>query len=511
MEKKYQVEKGTTVPFRNGADYCIGTGRMGLALQREYYEQLRLVQDEIGFSYIRGHGLFCDDMGIYQFRKEWKTGKPIVEYNFTYLDRVMDMYQELHIRPFLELGFMPKMMASGDQTIFYWEGNVTPPKDYSAWIALVQNTLRHLMERYGRKEVITWPIEVWNEPNLTSFWKDADMKEYLKLYKVTAQAVKAVDEGLKVGGPAICGVDDENWLKSFLTFVKKNNAPLDFITRHHYTSYMPKWDGHYGYIDLHEPEYAFGELERSREIVDSFPEFKGMEIHITEFNTSYIPECPLHDTNLNAAYVAHMLSRLGDKHASYSYWTFGDVFEEDGIPFTPFSGGFGLVANGLIKKPTYWTFAFFKKLKGDCIHRSDEAVVVKKPGDVFRGIAWNTDGYNTGEELDFTLEIPVKKGVPYCLLVKTVDEECCNPLKVWHDLGEPANPSKEQIAVLRESAKPLVTTTRLEEGTGVVTVSLHLKKNAVQYFELLPATIHSDAGYSYERTLEQKIADPTEE
>lgn len=510
MEKKYQVEKDAAVAFHNASDFCIGTGRMGLALQREYFEQLRMVQDEIGFSYIRGHGLFCDDMAIYQYRKDWKDGKVQIEYNFTYLDRVMDQYLELNIRPFLELGFMPKMMASGEQTVFYWKGNVTPPKDYSAWVALVQTTLRHLIDRYGREEVLTWPIEVWNEPNLGGFWKDADMQEYFKLYKITSEAVKAVDEGLKVGGPAICGVEDELWLRSFLEFVKDSHAPLDFITRHHYTSYAPEWDGHYGYINLHEPEYAFGQLERSRDIADSFPEFRGMDIHITEFNTSYIPQCPIHDTNLNAAYVAHMLSRLGDKHASYSYWTFGDVFEENGVAFTPFSGGFGLVANGLIPKPTFWTFAFFKKLKGECVHRSEEAVVVRKGENGYCGTVWNADGRNTGEELDFTIELPVEKGVPYCLMVKTVDEECCNPLKVWHDLGEPANPSKEELRLLRECAKPLLTTTRIEEKDGKVEVSLHLKKNAVQYFELIPAVIHSDAGYSYERTLQQMIEEPEE-
>lgn len=511
MEKQYKVAKDAKVSFYNASDYCVGTGRMGLALQREYFEQLRLVQEEIGFSYIRGHGLFCDDMGIYQHRKSWRDGKETIEYNFTYLDRVMDMYLELKIKPFLELGFMPNMMASGDQTVFYWKGNVTPPKEYSAWVTLVQTTLRHLIARYGREEVITWPIEVWNEPNLQTFWKDADREEYFKLYKFTSEAVKAVDEGLRVGGPAICGVEDELWLRTFLEFVRDNHAPLDFVTRHHYTSYAPDWNGHYGYINLHEPEYAFGQLERSRDIVDSFPEFAGMEIHITEFNTSYIPQCPIHDTNLNAAYVAHMLSRLGDKHTSYSYWTFGDVFEESGIAFTPFSGGFGLVANGLIPKPTFWTFAFFKKLTGECVLRSEEAVVMRKSGDEYCGVVWNADGRNTGETLDFQVELPVQEGVPYCLMVKTVDEECCNPLKVWHDLGEPANPSKRELSLLRECAKPLLTTCRLEEGKDTVTVTLKLKKNAVQYFELIPAVINSDTGYSYERTLEQAIEDPIEE
>ncbi|MGN1084486.1 MAG: xylan 1,4-beta-xylosidase [Lachnospiraceae bacterium] len=506
MERQYQVSKGTTVPFHNAVDFCIGTGRMGLALQKEYFEQLRYVQENIGFSYIRGHGLFCDDMAIYQSYED-KDGIRHTEYNFTYLDRVMDSYLSLNIRPFLELGFMPKKLASGEQTVFYWKGNVTPPKDYSAWVALVQATLKHLMERYGRKEVLTWPIEVWNEPNLRTFWKDADMPEYFKLYKITSEAVKAVDSELQVGGPAICGVEDELWLRSFLEFVRESHAPLDFITRHHYTSNVPQWDGHYGYIGLHEPEYAFGELERSRKIVDSFPEFRGMDIHITEFNTSYIPECPIHDTNLNAAYVAHMLSRLGDCHASYSYWTFGDVFEEGGVAFTPFSGGFGLVANGIIPKPTFWTFAFYKKLQGECIHRSDEAVVVRTENGAYRGVIWNADGRNTGEELNLLLELPADKDIPYCLAVKTVDEECCNPLKVWHDLGEPANPSKEALELLREAAKPLVTTERISAENGNVRLALRLKKNAVKYFELTPAVIKSDSGYSYERTLQQKIED----
>ena len=127
MEKKrYKIEEGAELPFQNHVDFCIGTGRMGLALQREYQEQLALVQEEIGFQHIRGHGLFCDDMAIYQelIRED---GTVCAEYNFTYLDLVMDSYRRLGLKPFLELGFMPEKLASGTQTVFYWKGNVTPP------------------------------------------------------------------------------------------------------------------------------------------------------------------------------------------------------------------------------------------------------------------------------------------------------------------------------------------------------------------------------------------------
>ena len=156
----YKITGKENINFNNNAFYCIGTGRMGLALQKQYYDQLKLVQDTIGFEHIRGHGLFSKDMFIYheydtaKWQMPWakmeETPTLTVEYNWTYLDMVMDSYKELKIRPFIELGFMPDQLSSGDQTIFYWQGNVTPPRNYDRWCDLVKATLLHLIKRYGR-------------------------------------------------------------------------------------------------------------------------------------------------------------------------------------------------------------------------------------------------------------------------------------------------------------------------------------------------------------------------
>jgi xylan 1,4-beta-xylosidase len=499
--KKYTIAPGAQVSFNNNVDYCVGTGRMGLALHKEYLEQLKLVQDKIGFKHIRGHGLFTDDMAIYQ-EYEDADGKTAVEYNFTYLDMVMDSYLEVGLRPFLELGFMPEKMASGDQTVFYWKGNVTPPKKYEAWTDMVVATLSHLKARYADDEVVTWPIEVWNEPNLESFWKDADMQEYFSLFKHTFLAIKEFDSRFRVGGPAVCGGTDALWVKAFLEFCKENHLVIDFVTRHHYTTYPPERIGHYCYIELHDPDQSLNDLAVTREIVDSFEEFKNLEIHITEFNTSYTPKAPVHDTNLNAAYIAYLISRMGDAHASYSYWTFGDIFEESGVPFTPFHGGFGLVADGLIPKPTFWTFQFFKQLQGSCVHRCKNAVIVKKQNGGYRGVAWNLDLKQEGKELSLSFELPAARSGAFCLMTKTVDEDCCNPLKLWHDMGEPSSLSKEQLSILREGSSPLVSTQRLTAVGETVDITLNLKKNAVVYFEIDPVKETGDRGYSYERVLQ---------
>lgn len=508
-EKRVVITEKSVAFFQNNVDYCIGTGRMGLALTQEYQEQLKLVQEEIGFRHIRGHGLFCDDMAIYQEYEE--DGETKVEYNYTYLDRVMDSYSKVGLKPFLELGFMPEKLASGTQTVFCWKGNTTPPRDYGQWCQMVQALLRHLMERYGADEVVQWPIEVWNEPNLCGFWENADMEEYFKLFHRTFEAVKGVDVRFRVGGPAVCGGTDEKWIRAFMEYCHENKIPVDFVTRHHYTIEQPVHEGHYAYSELMKPEDGFANLRSSRDIVDSFPEYRGLPIHITEFNTSYTPKGVIHDTNLNAAFIAHQLSRLGDVNESYSYWTFGDVFEELGVPFAPFHGGFGLVAEGCIPKPTFWTFAFYKKLQesgGSCVYKDDNLVVLKRRNGDYLGIAWNvaftednTGGQNGGGR---RIEIFLPAGKEeYCFLTKTVDEETCNPLKVWHDIGEPAHLTDMQKKLLRESARPYLWTERKRACDGRLCVELVLKKNAVVYFELNAGEVVSDRGYRYEKVVAQ--------
>lgn len=494
MKMKYDINLDHTLPFHNNVTYCVGTGRMGLALHREYWDQLAFVQKRIGFSYIRGHGLFCDDMAIYQEYKD-SEGNIKSEYNFTYLDRVIDSYLELQIRPFLELGFMPEKLASGTQTQFYWKGNVTPPKDYDRWCALVQATLKHLLSRYGETEVLSWPVEVWNEPNLKGFWEHADMPEYFKLYTRTAYAVKEVHPDFQVGGPAICGGNDEVWMRGFLTYCRENKVPLDFISRHHYTIHFPERDGHYDYADLQSSEYSFSTLKRCREIIGEFKEYENLPFYITEFNTAYVPNAPLHDTNQNAASLARILSEIGDYCTGYSYWTFGDVFEEQGVPFTPFYGGFGLLANNSIPKPTFWTFEFFKELTGKCVFRSEHGVVCEKEG-TLRGVLWNLSCETGTDSLTIELNLPVPSG-GYCCLQKIVDETTCNPQKVWHDLGEPANLTSSQTQLLQEAANPLILTERKTVSEDNLNIELTLSHDAVVYFEIFPSELTTDRGFRY--------------
>ena len=135
---------------------CVGTGRTREVLHADYRDSLALVQREIGFGAVRAHGIFHDDMGLVQrYTHDGRTG---TRYGYAYLDLVIDTWRQAGIKPFLELGFMPKDLASGSATVFWWLGNITPPASEDEWTDLVRNVLAHLIARYGIAEVRTWPI-----------------------------------------------------------------------------------------------------------------------------------------------------------------------------------------------------------------------------------------------------------------------------------------------------------------------------------------------------------------
>lgn len=188
---------------------------------------------------------------------------------------------------------MPEKLASGQQTIFCWKGNGTPPADPDRWAALVKATLSHLKECCGEGKVSAWPCEAWNEPNLACFRGNADKAACLRLYEVAARAVKEILPQMPVGGPAIGGDEGSRaWARDFLTFCREKQLPVDFVSRHACMGLTPFCRGRYLYPEMRTVEDILTELRVTREIIDSFPEYRGLPMHITEFNTSYNPSAP---------------------------------------------------------------------------------------------------------------------------------------------------------------------------------------------------------------------------
>lgn len=469
--------------------HCVGAGRFDLALRRDYQDSLALLQRDIGFRHVRQHGLFSDGAGVH--RPYEHGGSRRVLHAFTYVDQVLDAYLELGIRPFVELGFTPSGLASGDQTVFWWRGNVTPPSSTAEWVALVRGTVTHLVDRYGLDEVRGWPIEVWNEPDLKDFWQHADQDAYHDLYEATAGAVKDVDASLQVGGPAVSPGADDGWLPRFAEFVTGRGVPIDFLSRHAYTSGAAQ----------HVPFGVHQTLAPAATLLEQFAAprrqlagsaLAGLPVHITEFNSSYRPDNPVHDTALHAAYLAPVVATAGDLVDSFSYWTFCDVFEEAGVPASIFHGGFGLLTHRQIRKPTFHLYAFLARMGDQVLARGPDHLVTRDGAGRVTVLAWApVDHTGRGPAVAghrIRLSVPIGQSAATTAYVarSSVSEEAGNAWAAWREMGSPRSPGPRHLDALREAAEPARQHHAVPVVAGRADLDLILAAHEVTLVEVTP-------------------------
>ena len=146
------------------------------------------------------------------------------------MDKVFDALLRLGLRPFVELSTMPVALASGTATVFDWELNTTPPRDYAEWGQLVGAFARHCLDRYGLDEIAQWYYEVWNEPNI-NFWTGSQ-EDYWKLYDVSATGAQG-GQPAPPGGRA--GHGPGEWIPEMISHCSSKGVPLDFISTHIYS------------------------------------------------------------------------------------------------------------------------------------------------------------------------------------------------------------------------------------------------------------------------------------
>ena len=453
----FNKEKGVLNTMFNE---CVGAGRANEGLRADWQQQLAYVKKECGFRYIRFHGLLTDDMGVY---KEDKKGNP--EYNYMYVDVLFDYLQRIGMKPFVELGFMPNDLASGKETIFWWRGNVTPPKDYDKWAALIKNLVQHFTDRYGVDEVKTWYFEVWNEPNLSPGFWTGTQADYFKLYEYSVKAVKSINPAYRVGGPATAGAA---WEPELIDFCVKNNVPIDFISTHAYgvnQGYLDEY-GNSGTI-LAPQEFAVsGDVLQSRKEISESAK-PNLELHYTEWSASYTPSDPIHDSYHEAAYVLQKLKQVGNAAQSMSYWVFTDIFEESAPRFTPFHGGFGMLTIQGINKPVFYAYQFLNRLGNTELVNNDQTSWACKDDDGnIQVLAWDFTNTHPGDSVNnqvyYIRDLPSKSkgklkinidGVPegnYALKIYKVGYRSNDAYTSYYDLGRPNQLTKKQVEQIKE-------------------------------------------------------------
>jgi len=498
-------------PTSRMGEFCVGAGRANEGLRADWQRQLAEVKKECGFQYLRFHGLFTDDMGV--VLKD-KSGKLV--YNWQYVDELFDYMLSIDVKPFVELGFMPRAIASGDKTIFWWRGNVTPPRDYADWEALVKAAVTHWTDRYGENEVKSWFFEVWNEPKLTGVWigEELGMKgeewqefareQYFRLYDASAKAVKAVNAAYKVGGPATAG---NAWVPEMLDHCAKTGTPIDFVTTHHYcvlSGYLDEF-GTTGTVFSPDREAMIREVKGVRKEIAASA-FPTLPLYYTEWSSSYTPSDPIHDSYASAAFILSKLKGIGDAAQGMSYWTFTDIFEEAGPRDRVFHGGFGLINLQDIRKTSFYAYKFLHSLGGTELKNADpESWVTKNEQGGAQALFWdftilgpNEQGVNNQQF--YSRDLPAKDAAPVALSLKNLAPgkyrlvatragyRSGDAYTAYLDIGAPAELTRAQVTDVKKAAEvaPFLDETVTVAKDGAFARNFAMRQNDVILVTLEP-------------------------
>ncbi|HKY43595.1 MAG TPA: glycosyl hydrolase [Pyrinomonadaceae bacterium] len=467
-----------TIPLPHFWEHTVGSDHAPMALRADWQRDLKRAHEELGFRYVRFHGLLSDDMGMVV-----RENKKLF-YSFFNCDQVFDFLLSIGMKPFVELSFMPGPLASADRTVFKYKANITPPKDYKQWAALIERFVSHCVERYGESEISEWLFEVWNEPNLKIFWTGTQ-RDYFRLYRYTAEAIKNVSTSLKVGGPATARSE---WIEEFIDFCERNGVPADFVSTHYYQN-----DGYEGDSDL-EVQLFKSQRGIMREVAQNTRSHsRNRPVYYTEWNTSSSPFDPLHDEPYAAAAVASTVMEANGLVDGYGFWTFSDIFEENYLPSLPFHGGFGLLTLHGIPKPTYRTFELLHDLGDrqslvDGLHETVDCSVIQKDSSV---TVWLTNHTTPGHTIE-TEEIQIRLDnarEPVAARIRRVDEDHANAKRTWEDMGQPEYLSRKDVERLEEASQLVSEKQAIEfrEGSiflkttlpahGVAAVTIDFKKS----------------------------------
>lgn len=507
------MQKGLRLRHTFKTLICIGKAKHILISENQH--MLSELQRDIGFSYIRFHGLIDDEMMFYS---ENENGEP--KLCFTYINLVIDYLISINLKPFMEISFMPSQLAKdSSRTMFFIGSVISLPKDMKKWTYVIRQLTIHLISRYGKKEVESWAFFLWNEPDAIEMFGFEKHNDFFTFYLETYKAIKDINSSIQFGSPPVfdttlAGVND--WMDKFIDFCKSNGCMPDFINTHFYpmnlsfqnapTISMEKHLNQKKYLAYSESEDAlkdnlFAIRKRMKE-----NNWKVNKLYLIAWNSSISHNELLNDTAYKAGYIAKNLAENYDNIESFGYWQISDFIEEVKQENQLYHGGGGLFTYNGIKKSHYYVFQMFNQL-GDRLIGKGDGFYITTNGDSIQIILYNYQHYSklyaSGQLFDMTFEnrytpfskpqilkvvLPIINLLEknYQLTETIVNQKYGSSFDKWIELGGLPLETSKDIEYLKAASIPKIQKKILCSEDNSITITAELMPHEVRLIEIKP-------------------------
>jgi len=491
---------------------CVGSAKQ--FLYSDVQDMVRRVQKNIGYEYVKFHGILSDEMMVYM---EKEDGSPI--YSFALVDKVIDFLLSVNLKPLIQLSFMPLLLASDkNKLIDMWHYNTSPPKDIKKWTDLVYAFVNHLIDRYGQKTIRTWLFCVWNEPDgsLDSFgWENPC--EFYNFYKETYNTVKSIDNQLLFGTPSFLLIpDSENqWVNEFFNYCIKNECIPDFINIHYYdNSFTKNTDNVLEFWSISNIEkicplnvdpLAFTKFINRLKIYLKKYKLNKLPIYLTEWNLTISQRDLINDTCFKSCYLTKNILENYDRLDSFGYWCITDFMEEFQLPNELYHGGLGMFTYNGISKAHYNTFVFLTHLRNELIAKGNGYFITKDKSKIAM-ILYNYEHYSkifaSGILFDmsddnryapFTKMNKAQFQIKFenltstrCLIKETiVNQNQGSSYDAWAKLGRINFKRAEDYEIITQASQPGITIRYDEITNGQLHIMAELEPLEVRLIEII--------------------------
>lgn len=500
----------TLTPLRHTFKTFTSVGRAAELLDRNIQEMLIDLQKNVGFRYIKFHGILSDDMMVVS-----RIGQEL-RFTYTLVDQVLDFLLSIQLKPLIQLSFMPKELAENpDKTVCYCPFITSPPADMKEWNFLIEDFTRHLIERYGLDEVKQWPFTVWNEPvtskKMFGFGDDA---LFFRFYKHTYDTVKSVCQDIQFGSPSMLYIENlgnADWIYRFVGWCQENNCLPDFMNIHYYADIILPTSG---------DDFFLNKATAScfPQITDDFSLFIGgvkkifktlglqdKPVYMTEWNFTMSHRNLISDTSFKTCYIMKNLLKNYDRLDSFCYWSLTDLIRENPLPPNQFHGGLGIYTSSGLRKGVFYVF-YFANMLGDELIASGDGYFITRKGDSYQIITYHyihygdlfaagelfditeTNRYtafDTTKSFDISLQLTEVANGNYNVKEYFVNRHHGNAYDIWLEMGAiPLSPKDTDL--FRGLCVPGFHQSRLYAEKHALTYTAELEPFEIRFAEISP-------------------------
>ncbi|MCI6466173.1 MAG: helix-turn-helix domain-containing protein [Faecalicatena sp.] len=471
----------------------INIGSAEELLRSEVREHVILLKEALDIQYVRFWNIFSKELLIDISRED-------EEYNFSKLDSILDFLLQQRIRPHIELGQKPKRIHGSVQNLLMiTEEPEVGFTDLGHWEKVLKAVMRHLVHRYGSREVGTWRMELWMEESQKG--NPAAEEGYLELFEKTYEVIHRYSTETEVGG---CGLRLGYMQESNEEFLEKwaeRKCRPDFLSIIYY-AYVKGEIAQDNYSKRNTDDDALKNCILSTKAILRKAKMQDTRLYVTEWNLTISDRNYINDTCFKGAYIVKNMLDIYGMADEIGYFIGSDRASEYYDSHTMLYGGTGIITKDGILKPSGFAFEFLGRLYPYFIGKGDHYLITTDKNDTYGIICHNQKKLNYNyyftkedeiekeqiwkyfedrEALELHLKLEDLEDGLYQVKTYRINEHAGSVLNIWAEMGYESELSRNDIKYFRRVCEPRLNIQKQQAKGGIMELTIKMEPNEITF------------------------------